>query len=299
MILMGLMVPVSGWAQATDTDPGSGSASIQVEMQVIISQSSIPLNDSVRLDFRVIARGRHTGIAIMEPPIPEVSNLDIVGSGSSNQTTQEESIKQYTYFLKPKTIGMAYIEPIRVEYRSIADSSTYELWSKRLSISVTDALIHEETSFSFAFLLACLLGAIGFVILIIYRKKIAAHHPAAPIEDIPLDSAQAAEIELQQIVQEKIDNHTKIDRIHHVVLHFLREYTQSGIGLTGREVVKKLLNQGLTDSRVFDIQDFFDRCDLIKFSAGSITRNELDELVIKAREILKIKNNLNTMEEKR
>lgn len=299
MITFGLGLLSHSSAQSRDSVSQPMSASVQVEMQVMISKSSIPLNDSLRLDFCITCTGNHSSITISEPPIPEVSNLDITGSGSSNETTINESIKRYTYFLKPKTIGMAYIEPIRIEYQNLKTPSTQELWSKRLSISVTEAIIHEETSFSFALVLAILLAIVGGISFMIYKNKIKTHSMDTIQEQESINPYDQADSDLKQIVQEKIDNKSKIEKIHHLVLQYFRQQTQSDIGLPGREVVKVLRRLCLADTRIFDIQDFFDRCDLIKFSGSSITKTEVEELSIKARDILKVEINLNPTEEKK
>ena len=267
-----------------------------VSIKIIANHYKIHLNDTLKVDIVLTATGDDINkLDIFELPIPEVTNLRIVGSGSSNSVSLNKTMKKYSYYLVPTSIGMAYIEPVKAGYTDKSTDKIYHLSTKRLSIEVVEPVNKEETSYTFAIILIFILAIIGIVTLIIIKNKMKRNEIIETKENKKSYKEIALE-DIENIKNEKINNKTKVERISNTVLKYLKSELNLPLGMTSRQVVESLKKIKIKDTHLIDIQNFFDRCDLIKFSGAEVDLNQLNEILSIAKEILNFELTKNIVE---
>ncbi len=290
-IIIFLLFVLNIWGQ-DNTEKFLGDVSIKI----IANHYKIHLNDTLKVDIVLTATGDDINkLDIFELPIPEVTNLRIVGSGSSNSVSLNKTMKKYSYYLVPTSIGMAYIEPVKAGYTDKSTDKIYHLSTKRLSIEVVEPVNKEETSYTFAIILIFILAIIGIVTLIIIKNKMKRNEIIETKENKKSYKEIALE-DIENIKNEKINNKTKVERISNTVLKYLKSELNLPLGMTSRQVVESLKKIKIKDTHLIDIQNFFDRCDLIKFSGAEVDLNQLNEILSIAKEILNFELTKNIVE---
>ncbi len=257
----------------------------EVRIETWVNLTEVPMNDSVLLAVKMYIRGNHEAIELFQPAIPEVSNFTICGSGSSIESTPGERIVSTLYYLKPKSIGMGYIEPIKTGYQEIASGLSETMLTQRLSIKIIESSIQEETSFALAYILLVGLAFIGGLGFWIYRKKSQSPSGNLVEGEQPNDIRATVLNALKDLDALKYDPREKVERAYRMVLQYLRDILGLSPGVNGRAIVEFLRQKGMGDSQLIEIQDFFDQCEMINYSANPIGSPESADLLFKAKEI--------------
>lgn len=261
----------------------------EVTVKALLDKTQLPLNDSVRLDFEIQVNGNYHSIELFDPPIPGLSNLKIIGSGASSKVTKEGLIKSCYYYLKPESKGMAYIEPIKTGYEELTSGKKSHLSTKRLSVEIIEAEKKETTSFSFAYILLFLIILLGGIAILIIKKKSSREDEEKEKVLSELGPREIALTNINELMKEKSDNKEKLIEVNQIVINYFRREFDLPSGISGRGIVKRLSEMGYKDSELFEIQDYFDQCDLLKFSGSRIEQKDVDDLIYKSKEILKMK----------
>jgi len=257
-----------------------------ITIEAIIDTTDIDLNDSLRVDFKIVFIGDQNDINMIEPAIPEVTNFDIIGSGSTNEVEPGKIIKKYFYYLKPQGIGMGYIEPIKFGYEDKSTAIIHNLKTKRLNVEIHPAEAEENHSFHFAYILLIVFIIIGGIGYVLYKKRFSnqQYQQEKTIIQSPLEQAKA---ELEKVKDEKTERKNIIFDTYSIILRYLRCEFEFPAGISGRDIVLELKKMDINETTVLEIQDFFDQCDLFKFSGGQLSSLEIDEIIFKAKEILR------------
>lgn len=156
---------------ATQQVPEWGNIEIEGEL----SADSIPQNDTLEFTVRLIIRGNPDDYAISDPGNPPVANLKLLGTSQANRTESGAQgmrlIKEYRYSFTPVSIGMAYINPLRIQYVYVPNGVSRKLASGRMEIKVTDPVLPKEPLKAWPFIIIGLVVVLTIIGYFIWRNR--------------------------------------------------------------------------------------------------------------------------------
>lgn len=243
-----------------------------------VDRTTVPLNRTVRLTVDVVWQGELDHFEIKPPEPPELTNLEVVGSASSNQVGEHagmpQAIRTYAYTLRPLELGMAYIEPVILGYRERGDSLFQTLQTGRLQLTVTDPVPEEgRTTIWFVAGFSVVVAAAGVGVWLWRRRRT---KPTAQIPEVKPIEVQYLEELRERVQPQSPDLDNDFAEISRVLRRFLAEcYDLPAKGASTAELVAALNRTPLTQSQVQQIEEVLTICDVAKFSGGHGSEPEL------------------------
>ncbi len=166
-----LVGQVDSIPDTTQQIPEWGNIGIEGEL----SDDSIPQNDTIEFTVRLIIRGNPDDYAISDPDNPPVANLKLIGTSQANKTESGAQgiklIKEYRYSFTPVSIGMAYINPLRIQYVYVPNGVSRKLASGRMEIQVTDPVLPEKPVKAWPFIIIGTVVALIIIGYFIWRNR--------------------------------------------------------------------------------------------------------------------------------
>ena len=251
----------------------SGHSETAVRLSADLDTKTVALNRTVVLTVSLSWEGSAGSIEIGEMAEPVLSNLEITGTASTNRASGAQSVKSVSYTLKPKALGMAYIEPVTVKYNDVSAGSS-QLRTQRLSVEVVAPLPEpgRRSPLWWAIpVLAAVLAAGGFFL---FKRKPA---PPEPEPVIPLGTKylEALKAEVSLSTDNKRDSVSNLSKL---LRRFLAERDSiPAAGLTTEALLKLLAERGISERDGRTIEAVLRAADRIVFSGANATQAELDE----------------------
>jgi hypothetical protein len=251
----------------------SGRAETMVRLTTELDSKTVPLNRSVTLTVSLSWEGPLGSIEIGEMAEPGLSNLEIIGTASTNRVSGAQSVKSISYTLKPKALGMAYVEPVFVTYTD-ASAGSSKLRTQRLSVEVVAPLPELGRHSPLLWIIPILAAALAAGGFFVFRKKPAppALEPVKPLGEKYLEQLKA------EVPLSTDDRREAVSTLSKLLRRFLAERDGiPAIGLTTEALLSLLAERGLSekDSRI--VESVLRMADRIVFSGADATRAELDE----------------------
>jgi len=256
----------------------------QVSVSSILNSKQVPLNRTVDFIVRIAWEGDLETIDIGELTDPVLSNLDVVGTASSNKVTGipggQQSVKEVAYTLKPKNLGMAYIEPVSLSYTDKKTNRVHALRTRRMTVEAVSP-VPEKTSgpgawFWILFLSAFTIGIAAGGWFYLRQKKIKRVRTAPSVQTL-------LEEDFLSRLKETVDLKAKDRKESFATLTKLfRRYLSGKYGIdasgaTTEEWMNVLRERGTDESLIRKCETLFTKADVIKFSGKEATQAELDE----------------------
>lgn len=225
--LIFLSIGIAFGQASTQVDAGlqrTGWGNVTVENSV--SNDSIPLNDTLIVRFRLIITGKPEQYAFADPGTPSVSNLKLVGSSQSNITegtgSQIKLVKEFKYLYIPQTMGMAYINPMQIQYFFADSGITNTLSTSRLEVKVIEAR-KPPTKIKWGLILAIFFGvlSIGAITYFLIRGKKSVKQEPEEKAVPPEEKAQKAFRELREDFSRDANN--SIEILFNIFMDYLDE----------------------------------------------------------------------------
>ncbi len=279
VLLLALFIfgSVSGlYSIQDDSLPGETAVTLAVETDV----THVPLNRTVRFTIQVSWEGDMDLIKMGEVEEPPLTNFEIQGTSTANRVLaaggRRKSIKEISYILSPKTLGMGYVESAGLSYEDLTTGKTHHLMTQRMGVEVVSP-VEEPGQRSKLWLIipaACLLGA-GAIIFILMRKK-AGHQP----EEQPV---RLIEENYLEELKSNVDLREGDRREGFAVLSRLfRKYLTDKFGVqaleaTTGELIQMLKGQEFDESLVRRCEALLTKADVVKFSRQEASQADLDE----------------------
>jgi len=146
LILSAFMVSqVRGQPEAP---PPPAAGPISLSLSASVDPKTVPLNRTVLLKIEVSWEGNLDRIAIGQVTEPVLSNLEIIGTTASNRVlalaSGQKAIKEVAYTLRPKALGMGYVEPVTLSYEDRSTQKVDNLRTQRLAVEVVGAVAEDE-----------------------------------------------------------------------------------------------------------------------------------------------------------
>ena len=267
--------------------PDNAAPDISIELSAQAEPNHVPLNGTVRLKVQVAWQGDLDRIEIEEVEEPLLSHLEITGSASANRITggtQSKAVKEIDYFLKPLTLGMAYIESVGLKYKDTATGESYFLRTERIGIEVLPAVQEKEyPGFSFGIFAALVLVISAGIIVYLRRLR----RPAEPsAQEVVLEEAFLDRLHADDLSKQNPD--AAFTRLIKMFRQYLaQKYDIPAMEATTETWIASLKQAVLDESLTSSCEKLFREADVLKFSGEKISRAALEEAYSTFEQLLK------------
>jgi len=272
------------WSSARAGVLSSDTSTTSVSVRSILGASRIPLNRTVDFTVRVSWEGRIESVEIGDVENPVFSNLDAVASESTNRvsgtSSGQTSVKEIVYSLRPKTLGMAYVEPVALSYVDKATGLKHFLRTRRMAVEILPP-VSERTGVGKSGLLilsaaAFLSGIAAGVFLFLRRRRIRLQAPAPSVQPI-LEEAFLEQLK-QSVDCRRPDRKESFAALSRLFRRYLIEKHQlAASGATTEELLRNLKERNADEGLFRKSEMLFTRADVINFSGTEATPAELDD----------------------
>jgi hypothetical protein len=267
---------------AASQPSGVDSSSTRIEISTSVEKTQVPLNRTMKLFVTLSWIGDPDRYSIVDFDNPALTNFDIVGTATVNRSevidNQTHVYKEYVYTLKPRELGMSYVEGVIVKCRDTVLNREENLVSQRISVETVDPLADPKEAtpiWQYAVAALVLLALTGSVLLWFRRRRRAAEETeitqGPPVEEAYLQNL-GSDIDLE---------HPNLNDDFATLSRLLRRYLTEQFQIralegTTEDLVLELGEIDLEDHQVASIRELLTRCDEIKFSGMDGTREELN-----------------------
>lgn len=249
---------------------------LQVQMQSTIQPASVPLNRHALLTVRLQWSGRINDVEFDALDSPQLTNLKLIGSSSANWTgsvnNAPAAARIYEFQLQPESLGMGYVEAMRISYLDKATGQRMSLFTMRLGIEGIDAL-PEPGNEPLGWIVTGGLIFCGMLVglVLLRQKRIEKREAAEKAAAKPLPLEQKYLDELRQSVNL---NTSEINAAFAVIYKLMRRYLAekfavSAQGTSTEEALQGLRQQASSEEIVLPLAEVLQTCDLYKYSGES------------------------------
>jgi len=265
--------------------PQAASDSTAADLEVVLSAfaepSSVPLNRTLAYTVRIAWQGDLARIEIGDMEEPVFTNFEVAGTASANRTfgaaAGGRSEKEIIFHLRPKTLGMAYVEPVSVSWKDLGTGNAHSMKTRRIGVEVTDPLPDPKTRripWQLPAVIALLAGA-GAVLFLRMQgrlKKQAVQPEAKP----PLEESFLAELKATVDLKDG-----KRSEAFAFLSKLFRRYLSQKFGIpaleaTTSQLMGLLQPLGMEEKHLRKIEALFSTADVVKFSGQDASQADLD-----------------------
>ncbi len=266
----------------------SNNIQSDIKLHTFVEEEAVPLNREVVYIVELSWTGELNRYKINKVLEPDITNLTVRGTGSSNKVITNEdgsskSIKRITFYFKPTEMGMAYINGVTISYEDILLDKKESLIASRIGVKIIDpipdpkSIIDISDLLLYGFIIIVFGGLIFFLWQYQRKRKIAALEQSAEV-------IETIEEKYLRLLKETIHisgNNFK-EKLHDLtrllVGYFSEKYNYSLTKMSTPDVLNYLENVELPKDLIEKIKEFFSKSDLIRFAGESITETEFHQL---------------------
>ena len=277
-----------------------------ISLKTYVEQETVPLNREVQYIVQLSWVGELGRYKISEVLEPDVTNLIVRGTGSSNKVFTDKngnsvSTKKITFYFKPIELGMAYINGVTVRYDDIVLGKSESLLASRIGVSVTDPIPDENEQNYFQYLIYLFLFGLitlGIYIFVIYKKR-KKENELKEAEEVKETIEEKYLGSLNDVLQKKENNYPqKLNEIHRLIIGYFSELF--GIPLLNKsseEILNMLSENKLDENQYTKFKEFIEKSDLIRFAANKVSQSDFHQLYDSIEWILEKRKNENAQKE--
>lgn len=258
----------------------------RIKISATIGTKEIPLNRDLKFTVVVEWTGDIKRYQISEVENPVVENFEIVSSSAADRRLSEAGVEKaariYEFTLKPKALGMGYIESVILKYIDNDAGEGHSLITNRLSVKVIDP-VAEPGSKRGLINLMVLAGMIIIVLLIslwLWQRKIQARKQTETTQVRPI------EVEYLTLLRETLKLNTpdlKINEAFWSLSRIIRKYLSqkyhiSALESTTEQIIVDLAAVELDQAMLNNLQEILTESDVAKFAGSEVSRTELDRM---------------------
>jgi len=249
-----------------------------------VDRTTVPLNRTLTLHVSLVWKGDPDRYEIIDFENPALTNFEIIGTSTSNKTEvvngKVYTHRDYDFTLKPRELGMGYVEGVIVKYKDRISGKEHSLITQRISLKVIDPIpdSHSSTHWPATVLYVALLiifaGILWF--FLIYRKS---KKPVLEIEEVtPIEETYLRSLK-EQITFENPDLKNGFSKLSKLLRNYLSEkFNLPAKQATTQELLKEMQNRAMDEKLVSQTKEVLGVADEIKFSGGSGSREELEKI---------------------
>ncbi len=266
-----------------------------------VSADSIPQNDTLTFTVRLIMTGNPDDYAISDPGNPPVANLKLLGTAQANRTESGDDgvklIKEYKYTFLPSSIGMAYINPFRVQYIYVPNGVSRNISTGRMEIKVTDPVFPKEPMKAWPFIIIGIVLVCVAVFFLYWRSRSKANlRDAEEISRTPEEAARDSIREAKKIGNDNPENLiSALARIF--TIYVTDRYGIDARSLSDDQLVEALEMKGVPAPVLKNVAQSLDRADKVRFAAMNANAGDADmvelgieSLIAHGEKIIRIEN---------
>lgn len=256
-----------------------------IEIEGKVSKDSLPQNDTLDFTVRLKIYGNPDDYAIADPANPPVSNLTLVGTTQANRTAGSAGgeivfVKEYRYSFVPTTIGMAYINPTRIQYVFVPSGASRTISTGRLEIKITEPVFPPKPfNWMLFIIIAAAIGVVAFIAYIYLRRMKAKRE--APIE-IVVPPEDIARTKLREFLDRKTgDNETIIEDISRVLGEYIEQKYRLDYGSYPiHELLAELEKKAVPGNVLSNLRRTLELSAKIRFAGQNATQNDVETVAL-------------------
>lgn len=258
------------------------SYSTAIVLTSSVSHTKVPLNRTVELKVTLSWMGDSGKYSVVDFENPSLTNFEITGTSTASRTElikdQTRVFKEYVFTLKPKELGMGYVDAVNVQVRNTAADSREDLKTQRIPVEVIDPIPEPKERENILITLLSIgivIVVAGFVIWINRRREKAKHVEAAPPP--PIELAYLEELKTQFNLDHP-NLHDDFFKLSKLVRRYLTiKYSVRALELTTDKLFSAIEETGMAENQLMSIKKILTRSDEIKFSGTDGTHEELSQ----------------------
>jgi hypothetical protein len=248
-------------------------------LRTYVESEEVPLNREVVYHVELRWKGDINRYQISKLNEPQLTNLALRGSGSSNRDTGAMAIKQFTFYLRPLEMGMAYIDGARITYTDTENNTESSLLSSRIGVKISRPLPEPGENHLLTIMIYVFLSAlvIAVILLFVYRYQT---RKKAELEKLQQTDTETLEEKYLRLLKETI--HLRKENIRdstadlaHLIIGYLGERFALPAGnLSTADMIALLRERDLGTEHLARLEEFLTRADLVKFAGESVTESD-------------------------
>ncbi|MFQ5706433.1 MAG: hypothetical protein ACE5HO_03240 [bacterium] len=272
-------------AQVSDTTSAAANAPVGgIRAVARLQAHEVPQNRTLTYTVEVSWQGGLERYSIEKLEDPVLTNLEIVGSSSSNWVGErnniEQTVKTYEFILKPIALGMAYVDGLRINYRDNDLDESQSLMTNRLEVKVTDPILEGNANtwvIGGSVLVLLLVAGGGFLVIKRRRIQDTKTFTSAP-EILPLEDQFLTKLkgEISLDKHDSVESFSALSKLYRSYLS--QRYNIAAMEITTQEILDELKNQAMANRVIEETDEVLHACDVAKFSGGSIEPGKLDRV---------------------
>ncbi len=267
------------WTIALRAQIPADTVQSDIILRTYVESEEVPLNREVVYHVELRWKGDLNRYQISKLSEPQLNNLILRGSGSSNRDAGSMAIKQFTFYLRPLEIGMAYIDAARITYTDTENNTEGDLLSSRIGVKITEPLPEPGDSRRYSMIIIIFISIVSLTVILffIYRYQI---RKKAEQERQKHEQTETIEEKYLRLLKDTV--HLKKENIKdsmadlsHITVGYLGERFNLPSGnLTTRDLIEILKDRDLGPGLLERLGEFLDRADLVKFAGEPVTESE-------------------------
>ena len=254
-----------------------------ISLRTYVENESVALNREVVYIVQLTWQGELGRYKISEVLDPDVTNLIVRGSGSSNKVItnsagKEISTKKVAFYFKPVGIGMAYINGVTVRYEDTLLDKKESLLASRIGVQIVDPIPDNSSNDIFQYLIYLFIViVIGFIVYVFFiynkRKK---ENALMELENIKETTEDKYLRLLKETIHLSGNNYKeKLNDLAHLIIGYFSEKYSSSFANMSSEEMLNFLDDTKLDKHIFlKFKEFITKSDLIRFAGNAV--NETD-----------------------
>ena len=269
-----LLIPFGLFAQESD------SLAAQIQLKTSVESTTVPLNREVVYHIELSWLGELDHYRIVDVGEPSVSNLELQSSGSVNKIFTKPdgrnySLKRISFYFKPLSIGMAYIDGVSIQYEDTKSGRKGTLMAQRLGVKITDPV--QETNGSDIGRNILIGVAVLFLLVVAFsiyrffqqRKKIQhEQQPEPTLEEKYLEELHSKINPSGEMVRENVVQLSKL------LNSYLSDKLHTDPALPEEELGQRLQNAGVRNEIIEKLVTFNKKAELNKFAGEDMAEGD-------------------------
>lgn len=260
-----------------------------ITLRTFVEDEVVPLNREVIFHVQLEWIGDLSKYRIHEVPEPQVTNLSMRGSGSSNKVNTAPdgttySTKRRTFYFRPMEIGMSYIEGVKIKYEDTILKHEEFLISERIGIKIIEPLPEPGDTKISSFILILLVGLIILISAILFYFRYHKRKKEEQAKILLSQDKQTLEEKYIRLLKETIHFNTDnikdslSDLSHLLNGYFSERYNIMITNISKENVLEILKEKGISEDNIERIESFYKTADLVKFAGEVVNDSEFHRL---------------------
>lgn len=265
-----------------------------IRLSSSVDLTRVPFNRTLQFTIQLEWHGDQDRYEIHPFKNPIVQNFEIIGNASSNRVAMTEgkptAVQEYSFTLKPISMGMGYIEGIIIKYSD--NIKDYRLTTNRIEVEVVDPLPEPGSKSWLLWLLIPLLLFVAAVVVweLLRRKKeremILASEKAA--HAVSPERRYLDELQSIDLLDPELDIVESFSRISRILKCYIRDkFNIPALEITTEEMAAALAEKEVDAKFVAETEKILKSADIIKFSGRRVEKSELERVYTLFEENLK------------